>query len=123
MTASNFSNDMVGASTSPGDRSLRLEVDTASQSSVVHFGSSLKFAQANEFRQLLSSISASGARHVVFELSGVKTVDSAGLGMFIIAQETANRDGWSLTLRGAQGHVKMLIEISRLDQIINIKHG
>jgi HptB-dependent secretion and biofilm anti anti-sigma factor len=48
-------------------------------------------------------------------------VDSAGLGMFIIAAETAKKAGLSLTLRSPSGHVRKLIELSKMDKLLSIE--
>jgi anti-anti-sigma factor len=87
----------------------------------VRLSESLSFADNGAFRKLLDDMAASRTTHWVFDLSSLASVDSAGLGMFIIAKETAKRAGRDLVLRSPTGHVKNLIELSKMDKLIPIQ--
>jgi HptB-dependent secretion and biofilm anti anti-sigma factor len=81
----------------------------------------LSFSDNSAFRKLLNDMLASKARHWVLDLSTLVSVDSAGLGMFIIALDAAKKAGLSLTLRSPTGHVKNLIELSKMDKLITVE--
>ena len=87
-----------------------------------HLSDRLSFADNGAFRKLIDEMLNSKARHWVFDLSGLTSVDSAGLGMFIIAMETAKKAGLSLVLRSPTGHVKNLIELSKMDKLISVEN-
>jgi anti-anti-sigma factor len=82
----------------------------------------LSFADNGAFRKLLEEMSASKTRHWVLNLSALASVDSAGLGMFIIAAEQARKSGLSLTLRSPGGHVRRLIELSKIDKLVPVEY-
>ncbi len=55
----------------------------------------------------------------VFDISGVGMVDSAGLGMFLIAKEHADKAGWKLSVSGAQGHVASMLKLTKLSDLLS----
>lgn len=81
----------------------------------------LSFADNASFRKLLDDMVASKRRQLVLNLSGLASVDSAGLGMFIIAAETAKKEGVSLLLKSPSGHVRKLIELSKIDKLVPVE--
>src|SRR5262245_29524116 len=81
----------------------------------------LSFADNATFRKLLDDMIASKKRQWVLNLSGLASVDSAGLGMFIIAAETAKKEGLSITLKQPLGHVRKLIELSKIDKLMPVE--
>lgn len=82
---------------------------------------SLTFSDNGSFRKLLDEMVSSSTTNWILELSGLVSVDSAGLGMFIIAQETAKKSGRKLALRSPEGHVKNLLHLSKMDRLIDIQ--
>ena len=82
----------------------------------------LSFADNGVFRKLLDEMLASKARNWVLDISGLSSVDSAGLGMFIIAMESAKKAGLTLVLRSPSDHVRKLIELSKMDKLIRVEN-
>lgn len=86
-----------------------------------HLSDRLSFSDNSAFRKLLNDMLASKARRWIIDLSALVSVDSAGLGMFIIAQDAAKKAGLPLTLRSPSGHVKNLIQLSKMDKLISVE--
>lgn len=86
-----------------------------------HLSERLSFADNGIFRKLLEEMLASKTRHWILNVSGLSSVDSAGLGMFIIAMENAKKAGLSLVLRSPTEHVRKLIELSKMDKLIRVE--
>lgn len=84
----------------------------------VIFNGSITFSENVSFRQVLKELSESEVKQCVFDLSGVDMVDSAGLGMFLIAKEQADTSGWVLTVTGAQGHVASMLKLTKLSELL-----
>ncbi|MBL4666424.1 MAG: STAS domain-containing protein [Sneathiella sp.] len=82
----------------------------------------LTFEDHNEFRDLLRLFDNKDHKHCRFDLQGLKTIDSAGLGMLMIAFETAEKAGIQFQLYKPDGQVKQLLEISEFDKVMNIVH-
>jgi anti-anti-sigma factor len=81
----------------------------------------MTFSDHAVFRGVLQKIEQSGARSCIFDLSDLESIDSAGLGMFIIAKDAAQKQGWSLSIRKPTGHVKSLFELGRFDKLLAIE--
>lgn len=83
----------------------------------------LAFSDHTEFRVLLDKVSQSGTQTCVFDLSELRSIDSSGLGMFMVAQEIGAENGWELVLKGAKGHVKALLELGKFDKILKVQEA
>ncbi len=81
----------------------------------------LTSADHGSFRQLLSMMEKSGSKTFVLDLARLDWIDSAGLGMLILAKEAASRAGSEFKLRGPGGHVKQLLELGRFDRLFEIE--
>lgn len=80
----------------------------------------LSFSDHKTFRTMVQDVSASGATSCTLEMTELTAIDSAGLGMLIIAMEAAKTEGWSLTVKGAQGHVKQLLMLAKFDKLVSM---
>ena len=81
----------------------------------------MMFSDNPAFRVLLDEARSSGAKRYVFDLSELASVDSAGLGMFLIAAEQAKKSGLPLTLCRPSGQVKQLLALARFDKLVAIQ--
>ncbi|WP_417688304.1 STAS domain-containing protein [Roseibium sp.] len=97
---------------------LRTECDAAQYTA--HLSGQLKYADNGAFRTLVDEMNASNLKRCVFNLAGLTAIDSAGLGMLVIASDAGKKHGWSLTLTGASGQVRKVLELSRFDQLMTI---
>lgn len=68
------------------------------------------------FRDVLDKLAKPDAGVIVIDLSGVEFMDSAALGMLLLAHERAGRNARTITLKGARGHVKKILQMARFDQ-------
>ena len=88
------------------------------QATVV-FSGDITFSENVSFRQLLKDVAEQTVTSCEFDLSGVDMVDSAGLGMFLIAREQADTAGWKLSVTGAQGHVASMLKLTKLSDLLD----
>jgi anti-anti-sigma factor len=86
---------------------------------VVVFKGDITFSENVAFRQLLKDLADKDFDACIFDLSGVDMVDSAGLGMFLIAKEQADTAEWKLSVRGAQGHVASMLKLTKLSDLLD----
>lgn len=82
------------------------------------FTGDITFSENVSFRQLLKDLAEQKVQSCVFDLAGVDMVDSAGLGMFLIAREQSETAGWKLSVRGAQGHVASMLKLTKLSDLL-----
>ena len=81
----------------------------------------MTFSDNGTFRTLLDDIVKAGAKKCVFDLSGLESIDSAGLGMFVIALDQGKKHGWTLALRSPKGQVKSLLELAKFSKLVTIE--
>ena len=84
----------------------------------VVFTGDITFSENVSFRQILKELAEADLSNCTFDLGNVGMVDSAGLGMFLIAKEQADTSGWKLTVTGAQGHVASMLKLTKLSDLL-----
>ena len=84
----------------------------------VVFQGDITFSENVSFRQILKELAESDVVNCTFDLTNVGMVDSAGLGMFLIAKEQADTAGWKLSVTGAQGHVASMLKLTKLSDLL-----
>tara|TARA_R110002096_G_scaffold190345_7_gene371449 strand:+ start:1677 stop:1976 length:300 start_codon:yes stop_codon:yes gene_type:complete len=94
-------------------------IENNDKSANVVFSGDITFSENVSFRQLLKDIAEIDIERCVFDLSNVDMVDSAGLGMFLIAREQAETSGWRLSVSGAQGHVASMLKLTKLSDLLD----
>ena len=94
------------------------KIDSNGYEATVTFQGDITFSENVKFREMLSDVTTTRATDCVFDLSEVGMVDSAGLGMFLIALEQSKANGWSLKVVGAQGHVMSMLKLTKLADLV-----
>ncbi len=87
---------------------------------VIALRGAFTFKDHHAFRSLLEALRGGGSSHVL-DLSGLDFVDSAALGMLLIADDEARHAGWTLTLRRLSPQVARLFEVAAMDAIFVIE--
>ena len=87
----------------------------------VEIAEQLTYADHAAFRNIIDGMIEAEARHCVIDIKALETVDSAGLGMFMIAHEECERHSTELVIRAPQGQVKRMLELARFDTILRIE--
>jgi len=95
----------------------RIEADD--DNTRVIFKGDITFSENVSFRHILKELAESDVATCVFDLTDVGMVDSAGLGMFLIAKEQADTAGWKLSVTGAQGHVASMLKLTKLSELLS----
>ena len=60
-------------------------------------------------------------KRLCIELSQVEFVDSAALGILLLARDEAEKSSTKLVLKSPQGQVKRMFEISKFHDLFNIE--
>jgi HptB-dependent secretion and biofilm anti anti-sigma factor len=81
----------------------------------------LTFPDHPAFRALTSRLLGSEGHPLALELHELEFIDSAGLGMFLIARDEALRMQRTLILRSPRGQVKRMFELSKFDTLFAIE--
>ncbi len=78
------------------------------------------FSDNPKFRKILDDFKGGAVRNLVFDFSKVEFVDSAALGMLLIAKDEAEKGNIGLVLRGANGQVEKMFKVSKFDTIFKL---
>lgn len=100
---------------------LKLSLETRNRSGVivVHCQGRIVYRdEAAEFSRVVGEVMEHG-RRVVLDLSGVSAMDSAGIGELVLVQTWAREKNVELKC-GANGVVRMLLELTSLDSVMDV---
>lgn len=90
--------------------------DTATHTEIAFCGS-FTFRDHDSFFEIISLIKSGQAKKIVFDLSDCDFIDSAALGMFVIAHDEASAKAVELAIRGVKGKVKEVMYAARFDSL------
>lgn len=77
--------------------------------------------EAADFREQLLPYLNKGQKQFVIDVSKLKYIDSSGLGVLIGIQKRAIMNGGQVVIRGLNGAVKELFELTRLTKVFEIE--
>lgn len=101
---------------------MKLETHLSHDQFEAGISDKLTSSDLSKFRGLLSEIRQSSRKVIVLDLRNLDWINSAGLGMLILAKELAEKEELDLVLRSPRGHVKSLLELGRFEKIFNIEN-
>lgn len=78
----------------------------------------LTFEADDDFRRILDGMEKDRVAACVLDMGGLDFIDSAGLGLLVLANNTASRCDIRLKMRGPRGQVRDMIEISEFHTLI-----
>ncbi len=78
---------------------------------------SFTFRDHDTFFEIVSLIKSAQDKKIVFNLAECDFIDSAALGMFVIAHDEASSKSVSLSIKGVKGKVKDVMYAARFDSL------
>ncbi|MDX2269708.1 MAG: STAS domain-containing protein [Bryobacter sp.] len=79
--------------------------------------------ESAEMEKLVNERLDAGDKHLVFVLSGLKQIDSTGIGRFIAAYNRLLPVGGTMGMVGAQAGVRQSFRVTRLDTVFPFYEG
>ena len=73
------------------------------------------------FRRVIEDLPLDGKSEVVFDLADLLFVDSAALGLLVLARDAVSDRGLPMSIRNLQGQVKKTFELFHFDQLFAIQ--
>ena len=80
-------------------------------------GSVMRGPEGERIEAALNEALEQGVRRIIFDLNGVKRIDSTGIGRFIYCLNKVQETGGKMWMAGAQGYVRECFRVTRLDTI------
>lgn len=81
----------------------------------------ITFSDLEGFREMIQKMMESKASQNIMDLSDVEFIDSAGLGMLLLARDEISKSDMNLILRSPKGQVKRMFSVARFDQMFEIE--
>ena len=78
------------------------------------------FSDHTEFRSVLDTIAEDEVQKIVLHMAGVEFVDSAALGMLLLARDVAEKHHKHITIEGPTGQVKKMFEMARFSTLFTM---
>lgn len=88
--------------------------------SVVTLHGRFTFDSHKDFRNAFSEHLTSKSREITIDFSAVDYMDSAALGMLLLARERASDQGKTVTLINCRGTVKAVLDIANFQRLFSI---
>lgn len=79
------------------------------------------YADHQKFRDLIADFPSMRGKKLVLEMSKVDFVDSAAMGMLLLARETAVGSGVNTVIRNPTGKVRSLMQVAHFDKLFTIE--
>lgn len=96
---------------------LTIEVSRDGERAEVTARGEIDLASSPRLRDELVVLADEGMRDIVVDLAGVGFIDSSGLGVLVGALKRTRELGGTLTLRGLDGPVRKVFEITGLHEL------
>lgn len=96
-------------------------IDTKDTETEVRVAGRLTFNDHAKLRALIKEMLGTKAKKQTLEMSSLEFVDSAGIGMLLIAREELAAQDKQLVLRRAEGQVKRVLTVAQLGKLITIE--
>lgn len=86
----------------------------------VDFNGRLTYSDYSIFRQIADIIGEIPEQECIFNLAELEFIDSAGLGMLLLARDKIQDCKGNITLLNPKGQVKKMIDLGRFDALFKI---
>ncbi len=98
-----------------------MQFNFGSNDTSVSLSGELTFTDHAAFLELSARLFGTTAKSVVIDLSKLEFIDSAGLGMLLIARDEAKNKSRDLVLRGPLGQVKRMFQVTKFDSLFTVE--
>lgn len=102
---------------------MQTQFDLADQAATIHLHGRLTFAENGAFRQVVETLEQAGRERVVFDLAQLGYIDSAGMGMLLVARDLAAARGGAVTLANADGQVARMLRLAKFSDFFTLEFG
>ncbi len=81
----------------------------------------LGYADHRTFLEVMAEFNVPAGHQLVFDLSNLESVDSSGLGMFLIANEEAKKKSLRFRISHPRSDVLRIMNLGKLNKILDIR--
>jgi stage II sporulation protein AA (anti-sigma F factor antagonist) len=97
---------------------METQIVTTPQGTEIRLKGRLTFDDLERFNEVKALSDGRAGQSIVFDLSALEFIDSAGLGMLVVFADQAGTRGIAVRTRGAGGIVRKLMDLVQFDSVI-----
>lgn len=97
---------------------MQYESSTSGSSTTVTITGHIDFDAQRGMRELMKNLQEGDATSVRINLSGVPSIDSAGIGLLLMAHDRLTKAGKSFALTGAAGLAAKALDLARVGDLV-----
>ncbi len=83
----------------------------------------ITFSDLDGFREMVKRMVDSGSNSHIVDLADVEFIDSAGLGMLLLARDEISKKSSSLILKSPRGQVQRMLHVARFELKFDIDNN
>ena len=99
---------------------MKYEIKQSFALTEIRLSGRMCFDDHDLFRGVLDAIEGNSGHRIILDLTELSAIDSAGLGMLIIAGDHAAKKGLAFDIRNPAGLVKKLMELACLSKHMSV---
>ena len=99
---------------------MQIQQDVSANRAVVSLSGVLTFDELEQMTPLMAEMKSGSLEPVCFDLSGLTSIDSAGIGMLLMANDRIATDQTRFAIRGAQGVVAKSLQLARISEVLTV---
>ena len=98
-----------------------MQYQFVSNDACVQIAGDLTFTDHAAFKSMTDRLFGGSSASVTMDLMKLEFIDSAGLGMLLLAKDTADKVGRKLVLRSPVGQVKRMFGLTKFDTLFSVE--
>lgn len=102
---------------------MQTQFDISDQSATVRLHGRLTFAENGAFRHVVKNLEQAERDRVIIDLGQLDYIDSAGMGMLLVARDVAAARGGAVTLVNAGGQVGRMLRLAKFSDFFTLDFG
>ncbi len=99
---------------------MKYRFDVRGDTLHVNVSDVLTFEDHEAFNPVVREIENGPDPNVIMNLQELKMVDSAGIGLLLLASDRAKKKGKTLKVSNLTGHVAVVAELFKFDQLVDV---
>lgn len=100
---------------------MKYAIDSTPEKIYITIEGRLTYTDYNTFNYITNAIGEYDNQQCVIDLAEVDFIDSAGLGMLLLARDKVSKNKGQIIIKSPQGQVNKMLELSKFDTIFLIE--
>jgi HptB-dependent secretion and biofilm anti anti-sigma factor len=98
-----------------------MEIQIDREMARISMSGEFTFTDHGPFKQMVNEIVAFKGKSIVIDLSRLEFIDSAGLGMLLLARDEAKKNDRQLILKQPSGQVKRMFGVTKFNTLFTVE--